>query len=329
MAGMKNGTIVVTEMEYAKGESIFRQAAEKGWTCVAVPADELALADGIRRHGAGAAIVGVAAYTGPLYEALPRGGVIARFGVGHDGIDKALATRKGILCTNTPGALDDSVAEYTAALMLAAARHVVAAGAACARGAWSPSIGFELSGKTLAVIGCGAIGCRVARLASRGFGMRVIGCKAHPETGGGLVRQFGYESITGAWDEAVGAADFVSLHIPSTPATRHYVNARRLAAIPARGWLINTARGAVVDENALYDALASAGLAGAALDVFEREPYEPADPARDLRTLPGVLMTPHIGSSTREACNRVAESCLRNVALAAAGDKAGMNLLNP
>jgi phosphoglycerate dehydrogenase-like enzyme len=329
MANGTHGTIVVTELEFAKGESVFRQAAEQGWSCVSAPAEERALAEAIRRHGAVAAIVGVDAYTGPLYEALPLGGVIARFGVGHDGIDKALATRKGLLCTNTPGVLDDSVAEYAVALMLAAARQVAVAGAACARGEWTPGIGFELRGKTLALIGCGGIGCRVARLASRGFGMRVIGCKAHPGNGAGLCSEFGFERVTGEWMEAVGEADFVSLHIPATPATRRYVNAGRLEAIPARAWLINTARGAVVDEIDLYDSLASGRLAGAALDVFEREPYAPADPARDLRTLPSVLMTPHIGSSTREACRRVAECCLRNISLAAAGRKAGLDLLNP
>ncbi|MFO7536002.1 MAG: NAD(P)-dependent oxidoreductase [Kiritimatiellia bacterium] len=328
MADGTRGTIVVTELEFAKGESVFRQAAEQGWTCVSAPAEERALADAIRRHGAVAAIVGVDAYTGPLYESLPRGGVIARFGVGHDGIDKALASGKGLLCTNTPGVLDDSVAEYAVALMLAAARQVAATGAACARGDWTPGIGFELRGKTLALIGCGGIGCRVARLASRGFGMRVVGCRANPEKGSELCSEFGFERISGEWTEAVGEADFVSLHIPATPATRHYVNVGRLGQIPARAWLINTARGAVVDENALFDALASGRLAGAALDVFEREPYAPADPARDLRTLPSVLMTPHVGSSTREACRRVAECCLRNISLAATGRNAHLDLLN-
>jgi phosphoglycerate dehydrogenase-like enzyme len=190
-------------------------------------------------------------------------------------------------------------------------------------------VGSELSGKTLAVIGCGPIGRKVAFIAARGLGMRVIGCETAAVDVESMKRDLGFAEIVSDFAAAVRAADFVSLHIPSTPATRHFLNAARLAAMPVRAWLINTARGAVVDEIALYNALAAGRIAGAALDVFEAEPYRPAAPDKDLRTLDRVVMTPHVGSSTQEACNRMAEQALRNIRFAEAGQTDRMDLLNP
>jgi phosphoglycerate dehydrogenase-like enzyme len=127
----------------------------------------------------------------------------------------------------------------------------------------------------------------------------------------------------------VRGADYVSLHIPSSPENARFLDGARLALLEPYAWLINTARGAVVDEVALFDALQARRLAGAALDVFAREPYEPADPAHDLRTLDNVILVPHIGSNTPEANRRMALRALRNVQLAAAGDLAAMDLINP
>lgn len=321
--------VAVTEMEYGKSRGVFAAAAQEGLDCRAAPSGEPALTDFVRRHDVRHVIVGVEPYAGPLYEALPRGGVLARFGVGHDNVDKAAATAHGILCTNTPGALDDSVAEHAVNLMLAAARLTVPA-ANCARGgSWSAFVGRELAGKTMAVIGCGAIGRRVARIAARGLGMRVSGCEVAAVDEDRLRAEFGFERVSPDFAAVVADADYISLHIPSTPATRHFINAPRLALLPPRAWLINTARGAVVDEQALFDALSAGRLAGAALDVFEREPYVPVHPAKDLRTLPNTVLTPHIGSSTQEACDRMATIALRNVRLALAGRYLDMNLLNP
>ncbi|NLE60388.1 MAG: hypothetical protein GX616_18725, partial [Planctomycetes bacterium] len=141
--------------------------------------------------------------------------------------------------------------------------------------------------------------------------------------------EFGFAEIGKDFGAAVAAADFVSLHIPSTAATRHFINRQRLEMIPPGAWLINTARGAVLDEAALFDALSQGRLAGAALDVFEAEPYKPVAPDKDLRKLDNVLMTPHVGSSTREACNRMAERALKNIRLAEAGRFGEMDVLNP
>jgi phosphoglycerate dehydrogenase-like enzyme len=320
--------ILVTELEFRKAEAVFRRAAQEGLLCQSAPAEERALASAVRASGARHVILGVERYLGPLYEALPPGGVIARFGVGHDGVDKAQATARGLFCTNTPGALDDSVAEHALNLILAAARSTVQVAADLRAGRWSPRVGCELRGKTLAVIGCGAIGRRVAGMASRGFGMNVMGCEIAQVNVSELQRDFGFAVVVRDFETAVREADFVSLHIPSVPETRHFLNAARLACLPDRAWVINTARGALVDEAALYDALASGQLAGAALDVFEREPYEPVAPDKDLRTLPNVILTPHIGSSTREACERMARRALHNIRLAEAGRFAEMDLLN-
>lgn len=321
--------VAVTELEYDKARVVFEAAEVEGFQCCAVPEEETELAAALNRQGVNHAIVGVAPYCGPLYEALPRGGVLARFGVGHDGIDKALATRCGLICTNTPGVLDDSVAEHAITLMLAAARHLPVVAQALRAGSWSPELGGELRSKVLAVIGCGAIGSRVARIAAFGFGMRVVGCDVQSIDPDQMKVKFGFERIVADFGEAVGDADFVSIHIPSTPATAHFVNAVRLAQLPTRAWLVNTARGAIVDEVALYDALQSGSLAGAALDVFEAEPYEPIHAGYDLRSLANVVLTPHVGSSTREACDRIAIRTLQNILAAEGGEHDRLDLLNP
>ena len=254
----------------------------------------------------------IIAYKNALYTALPKGGVIARFGVGHDGIDKGLATQNGLLCTNTPEVLDQSVAELTMLLISAAARHILPLAENMKSGEWTPRPGTELRGRTLVVIGSGRIGSALAYIASEGFQMKVIRV--------GRGDDFG---------TSVQDADFVSLHIPATPENRHFIDRHRLAMLPPHAWLINTARGAVVDEAALYDVLVNEGIAGAAIDVFQTEPYEPQDPARDLRTLSNVILTPHIGSYTPQANHRMAERALQNIRLAEAGDYAAMDLLNP
>jgi lactate dehydrogenase-like 2-hydroxyacid dehydrogenase len=321
--------VAVTATEYDKAAEVFGKASTAGLDCVRAPATEAELAGLIRVQGVRHAIVGVEKYAGPLYEAMPAGGVIARFGVGHDGIDKNKATACGVMCTNTPGALDDSVAEMTMALILAASRHVASLAAEVRNGQFTPRVGRELAGKTLAVVGCGPIGRKVARIAARGFSMRVVGCEVANFDAAHMQAEFGFAEMVKDFRQAVATADFVSLHIPSTPATRHFLNGERLSMVPAGAWLINTARGAVLDESALFDAVSQGRLAGAALDVFENEPYKPVAPDKDLRTLDNVLMTPHVGSSTREACDRMAERAIRNIQLAEAGRFQEMDLLNP
>ena len=317
-------TIVVSESVYKKARNVFESATR--FRCVMAPDDEAGLVRAIEESSAAHAILGHQKYQDALYRAFPRGRVLARFGVGHDGLDKVKATGAGLLCTNTPGTLDDSVAELTMLMIGAAARHLVEHANAMTRGEWRPILGTELRGRTLAIVGCGRIGSTLARIASAGFGMRVVG---YTRASGLAHEPAHYAELTPDFARAVGAADFVSLHIAATPENVHFIDAARLAMLPPRAWLVNTARGAVVDEIALYDALHSRRIAGAALDVFDREPYEPADAAHDVRTLPNVILTPHIGSNTPDANRRMAEAALRNVAYGADGRFGEMNLLNP
>ncbi len=320
--------IAVTELEYDKATDAFASAARTGWECIRAPSGEAKLAEIVRKQGIRYVIVGVERYSGAIYDALPAGGVIARFGIGHDGIDKDLATERRLLCTNTPGVLDDSVAEHAVALIIAAARHIPAVADATRRGGWTPVVGRELRGKTIAVIGCGPIGRRVARITSLGLGMEVRGCEVRDVDMEQMRRDFGFAEVVKEFAAAAADADFVSLHIPAGPATRRFINHERLCLLAKRAWLVNTARGAVVDEEALFEALSQGQLAGAALDVFENEPYKPAVPGKDLRTLDNVIMTPHVGSSTREACQRMAQRALQNIILAEERRFGEMDLLN-
>ncbi len=319
--------VLVTQVEYGKARDVFAGAPDV--RCEPVAASEAELSAAVKAGAAAFVIVGVEPYLGDsLYGALPRGGLIARFGVGHDGVDKAKATQRGILGTNTPGVLTISVAEHTIWLLGVLVRHVARGDAEVRRGMWRPMIGTELHGKTLALIGCGAIGRQVAAIAARGFGMTVIGFD-RPGLDRDELNRWGIGRFTTSWEDAVNDADVVSIHLASTAETRRFINAERLDAVRQGAFLVNTARGAVLDEVALYDALASGRLAGAALDVFETEPYSPVAEGKDLRTLPNVVLTPHIGSSTVEACTRMAERCLANVRAAIAKKYGEMDVVNP
>jgi lactate dehydrogenase-like 2-hydroxyacid dehydrogenase len=291
-----NEPVLVTQPEFEKCEPLFVAAG-----CESASLEEQALADAVAMRGARVVILGPATYRGPLYEALGRqgGGLIARFGVGHDGVNKALARQHNIIITNTPRALDASVAEHATWLMGCLARRVSKLEARMRNGEFVVETGVELSGKTLGILGFGGIGRRVAQIAEHGLGMKVLACDVGP----------GFVSA----EELFRQSDVLSVHLPSNAETRHFINATRLSWMKPIALLVNTARGAVLDEAALYDALVARHLAGAALDVFEIEPYQPVAPGKDLRTLDNVVLTPHIGSNTREANRRMAEMCLENV----------------
>ena len=315
--------VVVTEPEFRRAEAVF---ASSPLTCVAAPPVEADLVQAIRAAGAQHAVLGPFVYKDSLYAAFQPGAVLARYGVGHDGIDKARATRAGLFCTNTPGVLHQSVAELTLLLILAAARHLEQVTRSMRARQWAPRPGVELRGKTLALVGCGTIGRATAHIAKAGFGMRVVGYR---RSGGPSTGDEGFDTITSDFADAVRGADYVSLHIPASSANMGFIDRDRLSLFEKHAWLINTARGAVVDERALYDALAAERIGGAAIDVYDREPYEPAEAGKDLRTLSNVIVVPHIGSNTAEANIRMAERALRNITLAERGEFAQMDLLNP
>ncbi len=231
--------------------------------------------------------------TAAIIDAAPQLRVIARAGTGVDNVDVAAASARGIVVMNAPGANSISVAELAMGLILALARHLPAADAAMKQGKWEKKrfLGEEVRDKTLGLAGLGRIGQEVARRAAA-FGMRLV---AHdPFIAEHVAADLGVELVS--LDEVFARADYVSLHLPSTPQTRHLVNAERLAKARKGVRIINTARGDLVDESALADAIESGQAGGAGLDVFDKEPTV------DLRLqmLPQVVATPHIAASTRE-----------------------------
>jgi len=318
--------VVITEPEYLKAQDAFDSAADIAVTVVGPEED--AVVRGIEASRAWAAILGVESYSSGLYEALPQGGIIARFGVGHDGIDKAQASAKGLYVTNTPGVLEDAVAEHTMALMLGLVKGISEFSTTVTGKQWCPRQTSELRGNVLAVLGCGAIGRRVARTAAYGFGMEVVGLDVVRDAEDELRERWGVTRLTTDFADAVSKADIVSLHVPATPENHHLIRTETIALFRPDAMLINTARGAIVDEISLYHALQKGTLAAAALDVFETEPYVPREPGKDLRELPNVLLTPHVSSATREACNRVAAATLCNVREARNGNVQALDLLN-
>jgi lactate dehydrogenase-like 2-hydroxyacid dehydrogenase len=333
--------VLITETEYRRGAEVF--SAAEGVRVEPVAGEEDVLAAAVRARRCRAVIVGVHPYRKELYEALAEaaGGeraLIARFGVGHDSIDKQQAAARGILVTNTPGVLDDSVAEHTVWLMGALARRLVSADAGLRAGTFRGVSGTELSGKRLGVVGCGGIGRRVAAIAHFGLGMLVVAVGRRPverlEQDLGLPRAeimagWGLDDYTTDANRVFREADVVSIHLPALPETRNYVNAARIAQMRPTAILINTARGSIVDEGALFDALVNSRIAGAALDVYQQEPYVPADPARDLRRLANMVLTPHVGSNTVEANRRMAAASLANVRQFLAGRYDALTLVSP
>jgi D-3-phosphoglycerate dehydrogenase len=231
--------------------------------------------------------------TAPLIQAAPKLRVIARAGTGVDNVDVPAASARGIVVMNAPGANSISVAELAVAFMLALARHVPAADAAMKQGKWEKKkfLGEEVREKTLGLAGLGRIGQEVARRAAS-FDMRII---AHdPFISEDVAGDLGVELVS--LDDLFARSDFLSLHMPSTPTTKNIVNAERLAKARKGIRIINTARGDLIDETALADAIESGHVGGAALDVFQKEPTVD----HRLQTLPQVVATPHIAASTRE-----------------------------
>jgi len=229
-----------------------------------------------------------------LIEAAPHLRVIARAGTGVDNVDVAAATERGILVMNAPGANSISVAELAMAHMLALSRGIAAADAAMKRGVWDKKslVGAELRGKTLGIVGLGRIGQEVAARA-RSFGMTLI---AHdPYISEQVAASLGITLLS--IDDLCSQADYITLHLPATPETRHLFNRERFARCKDSVRIVNTARGELIDEEALADAIESGKVAGAGLDVFENEP--PGDTR--LVKLRQVVATPHIAASTVEA----------------------------
>ena len=245
--------------------------------------------------------------------------IFANYAVGYDNIDVKAASERNIVITNTPGILTESVAEHTFALMLAISRRIAEADRFVRAGkykGWAPKLllGNDVSGKIIGIVGLGRIGSRVAHHAAGGFDARII---YHD-----LTRNEEFEKSVGAvyretLEELLGEADYVSLHVPLLPQTKHLINAEKLKLMKHSAYLINTSRGPVIDEAALVHALKKKEIKGAALDVFEDEPeLKPG-----LAELDNVILTPHIASGTEETRNKMAELVAENIIASLSGQK--------
>lgn len=241
-------------------------------------------------------------YTGEVMDACPQLKLIARTGIGVDNVDLDAATARGIVVTNTPDGPTESTAEHTVAMLLALAKRLKQGNAHLAEGRWGPRtgplLGDEVLGKTLGLVGLGRIGRRVAQICRLGFQMRVIGYDPYVTPAEAAALGIEWRSLA----EVIETADFVSLHVPATPATYKLMNRSRIRRMKRGAYLLNLARGALVDAEALLEALDSGHLMGAGIDVFDPEP--PPLEAR-LRNHTCVIATPHMASVTLEGRRRM------------------------
>jgi len=334
-----NTPVLITQAEFDKASAVFSSAS--GLDCRPAPAGEVALAALVRDIGCRIVVLGVAPYREALYDALAetsagQGALIVRFGFGTDGINKPYAKDKGLTLVNTPVDIQTSVAELTLFLIGALMRRIPRLDATVRGGSFAPIRGRELCGQTGLIIGGGKIGLKVARMLHLGFGVRTLICDTATEsdwlarsgqTRDVLRETFGIEAYSQDLDALLPQADLVTIHLPLTSETKDLIGARRLALMKPGSVLVNVGRGGIVDESALYDALASGHLAGAATDVFVNEPYVPVVPDKDLRTLPNIVFSPHCGSDTFEANARMASSAVAQAAAFLSGNRAGLCLV--
>ncbi len=262
--------------------------------------------------------------------AAPQAKIFANYAVGVDNVDLAAAKKRGIIITNTPGVLTNSVAEHTFALMMAVAKRLTEADRFTRAGeyrGWAPELflGVDLTGKTLGIIGLGRIGARVAHHGARGFEMKIIYYDVTRNEQFEKDYQAEYKS---AVDQVLSAADFVSIHVPLLDSTKHLINEARLQLMKPTAILVNTSRGPVVDETALVAALEAGTIRGAALDVFECEPAIDCNPFDhlELKAMPNVILTPHTASATGETRQAMSRLAAENI-LAALEGKPPPNLV--
>ncbi len=229
---------------------------------------------------------------------------ILRGGVGVDNIDVAAAKEKGIKVLNTPAASSLAVAELAIGLMFALARKIAKADATMQAGVWEKKkfSGTELNGKTLGLIGIGRIGSEVARIASV-LGMSVVAYDPY-------VKNFAYGKIVATVDEVLTISDYISLHIPLTPDTKYIINADSIAKMKKTAFVVNCARGGVVDERAFAEAVKAGKIAGGAFDVFEVEPPK----ENVLAGFDNIILTPHLGASSAEAQARIGSELVKIIA---------------
>ena len=307
MSSLKHCCVLVTPTSFGKDDPCLRVELEAAVGRVIYNPSDQPLASAALREllpGCHGYIAGLDTIDCVALEAAGQLKVIARYGAGTDRVDMDAARARGIVVTNTPSANAAAVAELALGLMIALARSIPAANAATRAGQWPRLNGVALEGKTVGLVGFGAIGRQVARRL-QGFDCRIV---AHDPFADAKVAGALNVALL-ALDEVVAQADFLSLHLPALPATRGMVDAAFLTKMKPGAFLVNTARGELIDEAALAAALTAGHLRGAALDAFSREPPAPDNP---LLGLPNVIATPHTGAHTDGATSAMGWGALRD-----------------
>lgn len=307
MSDLKNCRVLVTSTSYGMNDPSLRTELEDTvgevvYNPAGHPLSASELVDMIR--GVDGWIAGLDFIDKDVIDAADKLKIIARYGVGLDRVDLTAAKEKGIIVTNTPGANATSVAELTIGLMITLARRIPFAVAQTRLGEWPRIKGVSLSGKTVGLLGLGAIGRQVAQMLG-GFQCRIIGFD--PALTTDEAAQWDVELLQR--DQVIQQADFLSLHLPSIPETENMINADVFAMMKEGSFLINTARIELIDEDALVNALNSGKVAGAALDTFRQEPPDPDHP---LLKLNQVIVTPHTGAHTDSSTNLMGHMALQS-----------------
>jgi D-3-phosphoglycerate dehydrogenase len=271
--------------------------------------------------GVSACLAGSEPYTRKVFESLPELKVIARAGVGYDAVDVTAATDHGVVVAIAPGTNQDSVAEHTFMLILALARNLIAQHQPIKEGKWPRKANLPLRGRVLGLVGLGRIGKSVA-MRGIAFGMKVMAYEPYPDKA--FIEKHGIKLTT--LEEVLKNGDYISLHLPAMAETRHLINARTLALMKPTAYLVNTARGAIIEEKALVEALRNEKLAGAGLDVFEDEP-----PASDhpLLKLDNVVFTAHTAGVDTQSRDEMALKAAECIAKLSQGEWPAECIVNP
>lgn len=319
------GKVFVTALSFSRyapepKKLLEEQGLELVWNDKDRPLTEEEMIEAVlRRRPLLALLVGVDPVTERVMEAAPELKVIAKHGVGVDNIDIAAARRRGIVVTNAPGSNTQAVADLVWGLLLAVARGIPQADRITRQSRWDRVVGCEVWEKTIGIIGTGRIGLAVAHRA-RGFHMRILAYDPWPNTEAATQLGIIYTSL----DDLLRESDFVSLHAPLTSGTYHLINEERLRLMKKEAILINTARGELVDEEALYLALKNGWIKAAALDVFTEEPPTNSP----LLELDNVVVTPHIGAYTREANLRMGLAAAKSIIQVLKGERADFEVMD-
>ena len=319
---MTTTRVLITSIFLKAGDDVDRYLTSQGMEPVYRPwhggRTEEELIDLLR--GIDGAIVSTDPFTARVIQAADRLRVISRTGVGYDAVDVPAATRRGVIVTTTPGVNRHAVADWAMALILCCARKVPENLAEVRRGAWTRHEGMDLAEKTLGVVGLGTIGKEVAKRA-KAFGMRLLAFDLVQDLPFAAGQGIAYVPL----EDLLRQSDFVSIHCFLNAATRHLINAERLLLMKPTAFLINTARGGIVDTEALYRALHAKRIAGAGLDVFEGEPLRADNP---LRTLENVYLSPHTAGSTADARRLSGATAAENLIRALRGERPD-GIVNP